>query len=89
MSNLNYLTRKINKYMIDIVRSYLLPSRFTIIKNFYTSCHHQLLNNTWWINDRLTSNHCSDNNGRWYYDLNCNTKIIKLNDSQWTIRKII
>ena len=88
MSNLNYLTIKINKYMIDIVRSYLLPFLFTIIKKFYSSCHIQLLNDTWWIKNRLTNNYCSDSNKIWYYNLN-NTKITKLKDSQWTIRKII
>lgn len=81
------LTLKINKNLVNIIQSYLLPSSVIIKynKNIYII---SLYDNICLIKHRLDSNGCFDSDSNWYTDLN-NSRIVRFDKIFWTIRKQI
>lgn len=84
---MNYLTYKINKYIINEIQTYLLLSKRNVAYD-KDICMKNLIDKTCYINDRLQQNICCNDDFRWYENLD-NSRIIRFDSSQWTIRKRI
>jgi len=83
---MNHLTLKINKDLINIVKSYLLPLQ--TIKNNRNKYLIDLLRSTCNIKERLNNNYCIDYDGKEYNNLD-NSKITRLMIDYWTIKRMV